>query len=206
MSSGDFWMEDVAKWEYGDNWIKVQPRDRNNAYSWEVTLKNGEKRGLNLDGFAKAKHGPSAYTTCNEKDAYTWNWHKPPESMVTDVQVRKNQIFSNTGTCSGKVRKKIRMKSGYSSTRNITAEIHAKICAEASAKMHCLSGSVSAEASAGLKNSLDLNFTEEVEIEDEIEINLSMPCYVYQLECSFKVGGARVTVSSHGWFITDKPI
>lgn len=199
-------MEDVAKWQYGDNVKHVGPENTANAYSWKVTLKNGMKMGMDLDGYAKAKYGPTASVKCDPKNAWSWNWLVPPTKVVSNVRLNKKQILGIEGGCKGKVTRRLKITAGYSSTKNISSDVHAKIKAEASAKTPLMSGTASAEASAGLKNSLELALEENIQMEEEIEIDMSQPCYVYQLECSCQVNGEQVSVASRRYYISSEPL
>ncbi len=79
-------MEEIGRWECGDQYGGMRC-DQGDAYSWKVHLKNGNSKGINIQGWIDAHVARLRKENClgentilfahcaNKHSAYSWELH-----------------------------------------------------------------------------------------------------------------------------------
>mmetsp|Transcript_7042 Transcript_7042/g.9044 ORF Transcript_7042/g.9044 Transcript_7042/m.9044 type:complete len:126 (-) Transcript_7042:230-607(-) len=103
------------------------------------------------------------------------------------------------------------IKSGYSRETNVASELHTKIAAEVEASMKkfvaSVSGRVSSEVSAALSGSIAISNTAEREQTQRINLDLTQPVYVYQIQySSILADGSALDCWGSGLVVSANPI
>lgn len=112
-----------------------------------------------------------------------------------NLNVKLVPLYRGAGNSSGQTTQTIKYSLGYSSMKDITSEVHAKVCTEASGKFAGLGANASTEIQSSLKAASNFTKSEAVEMTQEVKINMNKPCYIYSTECTFSFGGQSYKVS-----------
>lgn len=168
-------------------------------------------------GVAQSHGKPFAAWDANKGEKYQWirdgdtfkckttGYTVKKAVGVTDLHTNIIPVLQINGGGSGSIRKEIKYSCGYSSMTGITSEVHAKVCSEANAKFGDIGGSVSAELRTSFQSASNFTRSENVEMIDSIEVDMSQPTYIYSTECTFTFSGQSYSVSG-GWVQSPIPL
>lgn len=127
-------------------------------------------------------------------------------TTISHMNMNLVQRLALAGGASGNAKYTIKLHKGHTAEGSINSEVWMKVSASAEGAFKVFSASVSTETGFKLSQmnswSNESRYTEEV----EITVDMSKPCYIYQLESSFDMDGKSVTVGSMGFTQTTEPI
>jgi len=184
----DFYNRARAKtWTARPDLLNALWGDYKHHEHWEGKFRNW---GGHRNGYAEFVH--------KEAKNAIYNTHRSVDDMMSNLayapKVRLNLIFSNQGGSSGYYKKKI--TTGSKQASSINKKLATSITAGVEGPLGALTGSLSATAAAELATSFSSESFENRE--EEINIDLSKPMYIYQVVGDFMTkGGQALTINGN---------
>jgi len=184
----DFYNRARAKtWTARPDLLNALWGDYKHHEHWEGRFRNW---GGHRNGYAEYVHREA-------KNAF-YNTHRSVDDMMSNLAyqptVRLNLIFSNQGGSGGFYKKKV--ITGSKQASSINKKLASSITAGVKGPLGALTGSLSATASAELSTSFSSSSFEYKE--EELNIDLSKPMYIYQVVGNFMTkGGEALTINGN---------
>lgn len=125
---------------------------------------------------------------------------------IGTMSICLEQLLFVKGDSSGMRVHKIRMLKGHTHTDSISPRTWSQIIAKVNGVLETLQASFGDDISSGIQLAASFSNIAEHEEETEIDVDMSQPCYIYQVMLHLDLDGKPVTLRSQGFMKHSQPV